>query len=74
MEIMYVAMIKHMPACCGNGILLRRVAIVRTDVLEEPSASIINVTRIGELRTTLAVISNRRTLRRNTTYYIVHTN
>jgi hypothetical protein len=31
--------------------LLRRVALVRTDVLEERSASIIRVTRIGELRT-----------------------
>jgi hypothetical protein len=41
---------------------LRRVALVRTDVSEEPSASIIRVTRIGELET-LAVISNRRTLR-----------
>jgi hypothetical protein len=29
-------------------------------------ASIIRVTRIGELRTTLAVTSNRRALRRNT--------
>jgi hypothetical protein len=30
------------------------VALVRTDVSEEPSASFIRVTRIGELRTTLA--------------------
>jgi hypothetical protein len=30
---------------------LRRVALVRTDVSEELSASIIRVTRIGELRT-----------------------
>jgi hypothetical protein len=42
--------------------MLRRVALVRTDVLEEPSASIIRVTRIGELGTTLAVTSNRNTL------------
>jgi hypothetical protein len=42
--------------------MLRRVALVRTDVSEEPSASI-RVTRIGELGTTLAVTSNRRTLR-----------
>jgi hypothetical protein len=41
------------------------VALVRTDVSEEPSASIIRVTRIGELGTTLAVTSNRRKLRRN---------
>jgi hypothetical protein len=32
---------------------LRRVALVRTDVSEEPSASFIRVTRIGELGTTL---------------------
>jgi hypothetical protein len=44
--------------------MLRRVALVRTDVSEELSASIIRVTRIGELGTTLAVYSNRRTLRR----------
>jgi hypothetical protein len=31
--------------------LLRRVALVRTDVSEELSASIIKVTRIGELET-----------------------
>jgi hypothetical protein len=38
--------------------LLRRVALVITDVSEELSASIIRVTRIGELGTTLAVTSN----------------
>jgi hypothetical protein len=32
--------------------MLRRVALVRTDVSEEPSASFIRVTKIGELRTT----------------------
>jgi hypothetical protein len=42
--------------------MLRRVALVRTDVLEELSASIIRVTRVGELGTTLAITSNRRTL------------
>jgi hypothetical protein len=46
--------------------ILRRVALVRTDVSEELSASIIRVTRIGELGTTLPVTSNRRTLRRIT--------
>jgi hypothetical protein len=46
--------------------MLRRVALVKTDVSEELSASIIRVTRIGELETTLAVTSNRRMLRRNT--------
>jgi hypothetical protein len=45
--------------------MLRRVAVVRTDVSEELSASFIGATRIGELETTLAVTSNRRTLRRN---------
>jgi hypothetical protein len=45
---------------------LRRVALVRTDVSEELSASFIKVTRIGELGITLAATSNRRTLRRNT--------
>jgi hypothetical protein len=51
----------------GASGMLRRVALVRTDVSEEPSASFIRVTRIGELGTTLAATSNRRTLRRNTT-------
>jgi hypothetical protein len=46
--------------------MLRRVALVRTDVSEDLSASFIRVTGIGELGTTLAVSSNRRTLRRNT--------
>jgi hypothetical protein len=45
--------------------MLRRVALVRTDVSEEPSSSI-RVTRIGELGATLAATSNRCTLRRNT--------
>jgi hypothetical protein len=36
--------------------MLRRVAFVRTDVLEEPIASIIRVTRIDELGTTFAVL------------------
>jgi hypothetical protein len=34
--------------------MLRHVALVRTDVPEELSASFIRVTRIGELGTTLA--------------------
>jgi hypothetical protein len=38
--------------------MLRRVALVRTEVLEELSASIIRVTIIGELGTTLAVTRN----------------
>jgi hypothetical protein len=44
--------------------MLRRVALVRTDVLEELSASFIRATRIGELGTTLGVTSNRRARRR----------
>jgi hypothetical protein len=46
--------------------MLRCVTLVRTDVSEKPSASIIRATRIGELGTTLAVTCNRRALRRNT--------
>jgi hypothetical protein len=42
----------------SSGMLLR-VAFVRTDVSEELSASFIRVTIIGELRTTIAVTSNR---------------
>jgi hypothetical protein len=37
----------------------------KTDVSEELSASLIRVARIGELGKTLAVTSNRCTLRRN---------
>jgi hypothetical protein len=46
--------------------MLSRVALLRTDVSEELSACFIRVTRIGELGTALAVTSNRRMLRRNT--------
>jgi hypothetical protein len=49
--------------------MLRRVTLVRTDVSEERSASIMRVTRIGELETTLAVTSNRRTQRKNAKKY-----
>jgi hypothetical protein len=45
--------------------MLRRVALVRTDVSKELSAPIIKATRIGELRTKLAITSNRRTLLSN---------
>jgi hypothetical protein len=37
--------------------MLRRVALLRNDVSEEPSASFIRVTRIGELGTTLAQLA-----------------
>jgi hypothetical protein len=43
--------------------MLRRVALVRTDVLEERSASFFRVTRIGELGAALAITGNRHTLR-----------
>jgi hypothetical protein len=39
--------------------MLRRVALVKTDVSEELSASFIRVTRIGELGTTLALTTQR---------------
>jgi hypothetical protein len=42
--------------------MLRCVALVRTDVSEELSASIIRVTRISELGTILGITSDRRTL------------
>jgi hypothetical protein len=42
--------------------MLRLVALVRTDVSEELSASFIRLTIIGELRTTLAVTSSVRRL------------
>jgi hypothetical protein len=44
--------------------MLRHVTLVRTDVSEEPGASFIRVTKIGELGTTQAATSNQRTLRR----------
>jgi hypothetical protein len=46
--------------------MLHRVALVRTDVSEESSASIVIITRIGELGTTLAVTSNRCKMQRDT--------
>jgi hypothetical protein len=50
--------------------MLRRVDIVIMDVSDELIASFIRVTRIGQLLTTLAATSNRRTLRRNTKYFL----
>jgi hypothetical protein len=44
--------------------MLRRMALVRTDVSDELSASIIRVTRIRELGSTLALTSSRRSVRR----------
>jgi hypothetical protein len=45
--------------------MLSGVAHVRTNVSEERSPSIIRVTRIGELKTTLAITRHWRTLRRS---------
>jgi hypothetical protein len=49
--------------------MLRRVDLVRTEVSEELSSSIMRVERIGELKPTLAVTSNQQTLRRNSKWY-----
>jgi hypothetical protein len=40
--------------------MLHRVALLRTDVSEEPSASIIRVTRIGEIGKVLFTIFSKR--------------
>jgi hypothetical protein len=54
------------------SVMLCCVALVRTDVSEELSPSIIRVTRIGELGM-LAITSNRRMLRRNMVFLrLVH--
>jgi hypothetical protein len=42
--------------------MLHLVALVRTDISDEPDASFIRVTRIVELGTIQAATSNRRTL------------
>jgi hypothetical protein len=47
--------------------MLGRVALVRTGLSEERSASIMRVKRIGDLRTS-AVTSNRHMQRRNTMF------
>jgi hypothetical protein len=49
--------------------MLRRMALVITDVSEELNAFFIRVTGIGELGTMLLVNSNRRTMQRNTKYW-----
>jgi hypothetical protein len=41
-----------------SSVMLRHMALVRTDVLEELSASFVRVTRISELGTMLTVTSN----------------
>jgi hypothetical protein len=45
--------------------MLRRVTLVTTDISEELTASIIRITKLGELGTTLDITINRTTLRRN---------
>jgi hypothetical protein len=52
--------------------MLRRVALVRTDVSEELSASFIRVTRIDYIGTTSDITSNRRTLRRDAHIIFLH--
>jgi hypothetical protein len=56
--------------------MLRRVALVNTDVSEERGASIIRVTRIGELGTKLALTRNlvflRSVRRLQVTASVVH--
>jgi hypothetical protein len=49
-----------------SSVMLHHVALVRTYVSKDCIASIITVTRNGELGTTLAVTSNRSMLQRNT--------
>jgi hypothetical protein len=63
-----VALLNYTEIISTDVEMLRRVAVVSTDVSEKRSSSIIKVTRISELGT-LAVTSNRHTLRR---YIIVH--
>jgi hypothetical protein len=48
--------------------MLRHVALVRTVVSEERTASIVKAKRISELGTTLAVTSNRNALQGITNY------
>jgi hypothetical protein len=52
--------------------MLHLVVLVRTDVWEECIASIIRITRIGELGAALTVTSNRHTLRSYTTFGFSH--
>jgi hypothetical protein len=46
--------------------MLYTLALIRTDVSDDLSASFIGLTRIVELGTTLALTSNRRTLQQFT--------
>jgi hypothetical protein len=52
--------------------MLRRAALVRTDVSEELSASFIRVTRIGELGTTVLTQATRRNIPEDTILHSHH--
>jgi DNA-binding TFAR19-related protein (PDSD5 family) len=49
--------------------MLRRVALVRTDVSQELNVSFIRMIRIGEIGITLTVTSNRRAQRASVASY-----
>jgi hypothetical protein len=51
--------------------MLHRVALIRTDVSEELSASLIRVTRICEIGTTLGLTSNRRSVVHSTPILVI---
>jgi hypothetical protein len=53
--------------------MLRRVALVRTDILEECSVSIIRVTRLGELGTKCVIVFLRSVRRLLVTANVVPT-
>jgi hypothetical protein len=51
--------------------MLLRVALVRTNVSEDPIASIARVTRINEIRSMVALPSNRSTVMRDISANVV---
>jgi hypothetical protein len=66
MEV-YLHQSRRMQGECRLHGMLRRVALVRTDVSEKRIYSVIRVTRIDEVGKTLVFTRNRRTLRKNLT-------
>jgi hypothetical protein len=54
----HILMVTSLQSRMPSSGMLRCITLVRTDVLEECSASIIRVTKIGEVGTMLAVTSN----------------